>query len=215
MIIRQKLQQRKLLGDLSQGIHAYRAIKDWDEVLEHVFDKSKSNYMTLEQSYRATIEIMNLANQVIKQYKNPNIILAKPVIRHGNIPLVRALDTVEELLKEVQEKVQEKVQDLTKENFKSIALICKTNDECIKVKKHLDRNKINSHLLKEDDSNYEAGVVVVPSYLAKGLEFDAVIIINSEEEYLEEELDIKLLYVAMTRPMHRLYVFYRKIPCPY
>jgi DNA helicase-2/ATP-dependent DNA helicase PcrA len=85
----------------------------------------------------------------------------------------------------------------------------------LKVKKYLDKNKkIQAHLLKGEDESYEAGVVIVPSYLAKGLEFDAVLIINLEEKYLDHELDIKLLYVAMTRSMHRLYVLYIKDTMP-
>ncbi len=200
-----------LLGDLSQGIHSYRGISNWNEVLEQVFGKGKSNYMTLEQSYRTTIEIMNVANEIIKQYENPNIVLAKPVIRHGEKPEVKSFDSPYELI----ERVESQVQNLEKEGFKSIALICKTTDECLKVKKDLDKNKkIQAYLLKGEDERYEAGVVIVPSYLAKGLEFDAVLILNLDEKYLDHELDIKLLYVAMTRPMHRLYVFHQKGTMP-
>ena len=199
-----------LLGDLSQGIHSYRAIKNWDEVLKHVFT-TKSNFMTLEQSYRTTIEIMNLANEVLKQFSDPNIVLAKPVIRHGKKPQIKSFDSVNGLITQVENQIQ----GLENEGFKSIALICKTADECIKLKKYLDKNKnIQGHLLKGEDERYEAGVVVVPSYLAKGLEFDVVLIINLEEKYLDYELDIKLLYVAMTRPMHQLYILHMKNTMP-
>lgn len=200
-----------LLGDLSQGIHSYRAIDNWNEVLEHVFTRGKSNYMTLEQSYRTTIEIMNLANEVIRQYENPNIVLAKPVIRHGKKPQIKSFNSSHELIGQLESQVQ----DLEKEGFKSIAIICKTTDECLKVKKYLDKNKkVKAHVLKGEDETYEAGVVIVPSYLAKGLEFDVVLIINFEEKYHNHPLDIKLLYVAMTRPMHRLYVLHMKDSMP-
>jgi DNA helicase-2/ATP-dependent DNA helicase PcrA len=53
----------------------------------------------------------------------------------------------------------------------------------------------------------KGSVVIVPSYLSKGLEFDAVLIVSLEDAYKEEELDIKLLYVGMTRPMHRLHLY--------
>ena len=91
----------------------------------------------------------------------------------------------------------------------------KTTDECLKVKKYLDKNKkVKAHILKGEDETYEAGVVIVPSYLAKGLEFDVVLIVNLEEKYLDHPLDIKLLYVAMTRSMHRLYVLHVKDSMP-
>jgi DNA helicase-2/ATP-dependent DNA helicase PcrA len=50
-------------------------------------------------------------------------------------------------------------------------------------------------------------VVIIPSYLSKGLEFDAVLLVCMEEPYKQVDLDIKLLYVSMTRPMHRLYLY--------
>jgi len=50
----------------------------------------------------------------------------------------------------------------------------------------------------------------VSSNLSKGLEFDAVIIINIDDIYNEDELDLKLLYVAMTRAQHKLFVYYKE-----
>jgi DNA helicase-2/ATP-dependent DNA helicase PcrA len=50
-------------------------------------------------------------------------------------------------------------------------------------------------------------MVLVPSYLSKGLEFDAVIIAGGEN-YTDSEIDIKLLYVAMTRALHKMDIYY-------
>lgn len=72
-------------------------------------------------------------------------------------------------------------------------------------KKHA---KLPFKLLQEQESIPKDEIVIVPSYLAKGLEFDGVIILSLEEEFsIKSELDIKLLYVAMTRPLHRLYFY--------
>ncbi len=193
-----------LLGDLSQGIHSYRSIQNWEEVLEKVFDKNKSNYMTLVQSYRTTIEVMNLANEVIKKLKNDKIVLAKPVIRHGNKPQVKEFLNTEELISSLENRIEEMVS----EGYKSVALICKTMEDCNRVKERLDKNnRLKAKLLDGKDDNYSAGIMLVPSYIAKGLEFDVVFIVNLEEKYEELELDIKLLYVAMTRTLHQLFVF--------
>ncbi len=194
-----------LLGDLSQSIHGYRSLDNWEEVLNHVFPASKGNYMTLEQSYRTTIEVMNLANEVIKKLDHPRIVLAKPVIRHGNTPELWRFSQESTLIQQLQDKIQ----DVQKEKYKSIALICKTNEECMKVKKDLDKcKKVKTQLLSEKVETYEAGVVIVPIHLAKGLEFDVVFIINLHASYEEDPLDIKLLYVAMTRPLHQLYIYH-------
>ncbi len=193
-----------LLGDLSQGIHSYRGIQSWADVQAHVFSTKPSNYMTLVQSYRTTIEVMDLANEIIAKLNDPQIVLASPVIRHGKKPELRTYQSAEPFLGDLAEKIRH----LQGEDFKSIAVICKTKDECARVHKHLEReNGVEAVLLSEAEDHYGAGVVIVPSYLAKGLEFDGVLIVNFEETYREEPLDIKLLYVAMTRALHRLYIF--------
>ncbi|SNS06881.1 DNA helicase-2 / ATP-dependent DNA helicase PcrA [Anaerovirgula multivorans] len=200
-----------LLGDISQGIHSYRSIQSWKEVLNTVFDKGKSNYMKLVQSYRTTIEVMNLANEIIDKLSSPEIVLAKPVIRHGDKPEIAEFDTTEKLFKDLQKKLQV----FKKEKFQSIAVICKTNEECQKIKTFLDKEKkVHSKILDEKEESYEAGVVLVPVHLAKGLEFDVVLIVTIDEIYEEKELDIKLLYVAMTRALHKLDILYIKDRMP-
>ncbi|SJZ84021.1 ATP-binding domain-containing protein [Selenihalanaerobacter shriftii] len=92
------------------------------------------------------------------------------------------------------------------EDYKSIALICKTPKECNKLKKRLEKNgQFEIDIINDKNDTYKAGVVIVPSYLAKGLEFDVVFIVNLDEKYEESEMDLKLLYVAMTRTHHLLY----------
>ena len=69
-----------------------------------------------------------------------------------------------------------------------------------------DKSKPPIQLLKENEEIKSDHIVIVPSYLAKGLEFDAVLIVVMDETYTRDELDLKLLYIAMTRPMHQLYL---------
>ena len=190
-----------ILGDLSQGIHSYKAINNWNDVLEKVFTKGRSKFLTLEQSYRTTIEIMNLANEVLKLSNLPDLVLAKPVVRHGRKPQIYRIPDFNELIPTLEAKIN----SLKNENYTTIAMICKTTDECAKIKKGLDKKKqVTAKVLTSDDVHYEGGILIVPSYLAKGLEFDAVIILSLNEDYYVETLDIKLLYVAITRALHSL-----------
>jgi len=168
-----------------------------------VFTTRAANYITLEQSYRTTIEIMNMANQVIAKLKNDSLVLAKPVIRHGEKPSYNTYVEKEKLLNELHNKITE-----LECKYKSVAVICKTKIEALKIKKYIDKqNKVNSKLLDEKQESYEGGVLIVPSYLAKGLEFDVVLIVNIDEEYYISDLDIKLLYVAMTRALHEVHIY--------
>jgi len=200
-----------LLGDLSQGIHAYRGTTNWDEVLQEVFPDDLPSYMTLVQSYRTTVEIMEQANTILAHLNDPSIVFAKPVIRHGAKPTFNVYEDQNRLIKEVEKKVD----TLQAKGYKSIAILCKTRSECEKVKRIFDKTK--KHIVKildEKEEHYSAGVILVPSYFAKGLEFDAVIIITLSEKYTEHPLDVKLLYVAMTRSLHHLDVFYMKDSMP-
>ena len=71
-----------MVGDLAQGIHSYRALTSWEPV-KTLFPRA--TYTTLQKSYRTTIEIMNLANQVLAQM-DEDLPLVEPVVRHGREP---------------------------------------------------------------------------------------------------------------------------------
>jgi len=95
-----------------------------------------------------------------------------------------------------------------KEGFKSVAIICKTLEDCKRMKEELKSYGLKVDIITGNESEYSGGVVLIPCYLVKGLEFDVVIVANgSKEAYSTEALDVKLLYIAMTRPLHRLYIY--------
>ncbi|HBW34504.1 RNA polymerase recycling motor HelD [Desulfosporosinus sp. BICA1-9] len=187
-----------IFGDLAQGIHSCRGIKSWDQVKQDVFPDLDCNYLTLEQSYRTTIEIMDYANEVIKKVKSTDILLAKPVIRHGTPPYIIDFKSVKDMVLGIESLLEIQLAS----GYKSIALIGKTLKECQLLKKNLTKSY---EILQGDETIYEGQILIVPSYVAKGLEFDAVFIFNIHEDYSDEELDLKLLYVAITRARHCLY----------
>lgn len=194
-----------ILGDLCQGIHSYRGIKDWEDIRRYVFEDGNSGMQKLEQSYRTTVEIMERANSVIERMELGSAYKGRPVIRHGGeVEIIKTYD-----LKEMAAGIMEKIKELKKLDYKTIAVICKTMDDCTKMSKLMGKGKDGPKIITGSEKEYKGGIVIVPSYLAKGLEFDAVLIAGaSTEEYEENELDIKLLYVAMTRPLHKLYIYY-------
>lgn len=192
-----------LLGDLCQGIHSYRGIKNWKEVKEEVYKDKKPEYLTLQQSYRTSIEIMDAANKVISLLGDDEIILAKPVFRHGDPVRLIGNQSVKEMAKAMSAAILE----LNDNGINSIAVICKTLNECKTIQGLMKKEVPQLQLITGKEDKYQGGMVLVPSYLSKGLEFDAVIIAGAEN-YTEGELDIKLLYVAMTRALHKLDIYY-------
>jgi DNA helicase II / ATP-dependent DNA helicase PcrA len=194
-----------ILGDLCQGIHSYRGIKDWEDLRKYVFEDIDSGMLTLEQSYRTTVEIMDAANQVIRKMEGGSRYSGRPVIRHGEEVRIIRTEGIEEMASEINIKIKE----FKKLNYMTIAVICKTMEDCNRMSALLKKGKDSPKVITGGEKEYKGGIVIVPSYLAKGLEFDAVLIAGaSTEEYKAIDLDIKLLYVAMTRPLHKLYIYY-------
>jgi DNA helicase-2/ATP-dependent DNA helicase PcrA len=205
-VLRDMLQTNRftILGDLSQGIHMYRSIQEWSDIQTELF-KEEAIYLTLEQSYRTTIEIMELANVVLRHSRHLRVPLAVPVVRHGDVPTVIIHKSQTQVIQAVEAQILAyKAQGLT-----TIAVISKTPHEAQRIYKKLAaRHLFKVSLLDDQVKHLNNDIVVIPSHLAKGLEFDAVIIFTLDEVYRQDELDIKLLYVAMTRPLHRLAVHY-------
>ncbi|MDM5327089.1 RNA polymerase recycling motor HelD [Neobacillus sp. CF12] len=191
-----------IVGDLAQGIHSYRGLNSWEPLVKEVFPNA--NYHSLQKSYRTTVEIMKLANDILSIMKK-DLPTVEPVIRHGDKPRFTKIDPAN--LSQIREIIERDVQLLKEEDLNSIAIIGRTDSECMRIHKMLENSNLPIQLLEEKEDMKKGSVVILPSYLSKGLEFDAVLVLSLEEVFSEEELDIKLLYVAMTRPMHRLYVY--------
>jgi DNA helicase-2/ATP-dependent DNA helicase PcrA len=99
---------------------------------------------------------------------------------------------------------------LKKKGFKLIAAIAKTVEECELLFYSLKKKIPGITLITGAEGEYNGGVMVVPAHLAKGLEFDAVILSDaSENQYSLSDMDAKLLYVACTRAMHIMDIHYR------
>lgn len=194
-----------VVGDIAQGIHAYRGLQSWEELLEGVFQQPRGVYYTLAQSYRSTIEIMKCANEVLRKINLPETIMAKPVLRHGEKPLLASWDGKELPVKNLVQLVN----DYRQEGFQSIAIVAKTAEASKKAYRSLKASIEGLKLLGSKDTKFPGGVVVMPAYLTKGLQFDVVILLNIEE-YLDNKWDTKLLYVAMTRPVHRLFMIHQE-----
>ncbi len=194
-----------ILGDLCQSIHSYRGIRTWQDVVDDVFEGQKCGFLTLEESYRTTVEIMSGANTVIDKIKDLDLVLAKPVIRHGD-----KVEVIEKQnLNQIAEDISARIKQYRSENFKTSAIVLKTVEECQKMYKLLKGKIDDLNVITGKEEEYKNSTLIVPSYLTKGLEFDVVMIADAGiDVYKEDELDIKLLYVSMTRALHKLCIYY-------
>ena len=197
-----------ILGDIAQGVHYYRGIENWKKFIDVEFKNVKTVYTTLNKTYRTTKEIMEVANNVINklpEFEKKYIVLGEPVIDRKNSVNIKKNKNIDELISSINNRINEYLQN----DYKSIAIIGKDMNECEEIEKKLRKTRKDIKLIKGKDSEYNSGISIVPSYLAKGLEFDCVIISNAnEEKYTYSSLDIKLLYVTITRAMSKLDIFY-------
>ncbi|MFZ5814038.1 MAG: HelD family protein [Bacillota bacterium] len=197
-----------ILGDLSQGIHAYQGVHRWEELVE-VFEPEPTAYYTLEQSYRSTYEVMSFANQVISKLGAPAA-LAKPVFRSGEPVRVEAATP-----KALPARIAEEIATLRQRKMASIAVIGRTEAECRTLHQALSDLGLEPELITPRQTSYRGGLSVIPAYLIKGLEFDAVIVADaSARAYGLSRRDAKLLYVACTRALHELTLFHTGTPSP-
>lgn len=173
-----------IYGDLAQSLYSYRSIDNW-ECLNNIFKDLE--ILKLNKSYRTTIEIMEEANKINKKL---NLTEAIPVIRHGN----RVEYTNKNLIYLIND---------LKEKYKTIAIITKTQDEANNLYNDLKSN-IDINLINKNNLNYDNDINILPSYLSKGLEFDSVIIVDTFDK--DNIIDLKLLYVSMTRALHQLFI---------
>ncbi|MCI5703219.1 MAG: ATP-binding domain-containing protein [Erysipelotrichaceae bacterium] len=175
-----------IYGDLAQSLYSYRSIDNW-ECLEKIFNNFQ--ILKLNKSYRTTIEIMEEANKINELL---NLDKAIPVIRHGK--------EVSYTNKEILDLINE-----IKSRYKTIAIITKTQEEANNVYGKL-KEKIKINLINSSNLNYDSDLNILPSYLSKGLEFDSVIIVGENGFDKNNKLEMKLLYVSMTRALHELYI---------
>ena len=205
-VLKKLLQNAKfsIFGDLAQSIYQYRGINDWKEVSDTTFKKD-CEIKYLLKSYRTTTEIMNSANNITKYI---NINPAQPVIRHGvDVKYIKYKDNNEQI-----EYIANKIKEYKQKGYKSIAVICKDDKESNFINSGIKEYGFDLKNIVDSDTEYDGKICTITSYLAKGLEFDGVIISDaSEGKYnSEKNIDMKLMYVSMTRALHELTVFYNK-----
>ncbi|MFC4601067.1 HelD family protein [Cohnella hongkongensis] len=198
-----------ILGDLAQGIHAYRGVQRWEE-LSGVFADEYRSYHALQQSYRSTLEIIEFANRILP-HTGTGLPPAVPVFRSGDPVEIFELDAETDRLP----RIARFVRDNRDRGMQTIAIVCRTDDDCARLAERLQAAGIEANLIAENQTQYQGGITVVPVYLAKGLEFDAVLVADADgRRYAAAPQDAKLLYVACTRALHRLALMYLGQPSP-
>jgi DNA helicase II / ATP-dependent DNA helicase PcrA len=180
--------KKTILGDVNQTVNPYSASSA--ETIERVFPQA--DIVRLYRSYRSTVEITAFAQRIIP---NPDSI---PMERHGPEPvLVRFNGKTEEL-----EAIRQLITAFRSSGNHSLGIICKTLRQAADAYRTLEAPGV--HLLTDESTSFKEGVIITTAHLAKGLEFDEVIVPFASARHYQTDVDKRMLYIACTRAMHRL-----------
>lgn len=186
-----------VLGDIHQTINPYYIYNNLNEVNSIFEDKGK--YIELNKTYRSSQEIIEFTNQILGLNNTCSVRKNNTIpVTMRSVPKEQAVDQIMKDIEIMREK-----------GIKRIAIITKNNSETIELYDKL-KNQLDDISIIQQDSNVGIGnMVILPSYISKGLEFDGVISYTDENNEYEEK-DKYLFYVVCTRAQHNLTVYNQK-----
>lgn len=196
-----------VMGDVSQNIHFGFGLRDWEALKNLLLSDPMDSFGVLRKSYRNTVEISEFATNILR-HGSFSIYPVEPIIRHGNQVTVERV-TQGVAAEDFFRRIAEICRRWQEQELDTIAVVCRNNEEALKTARQLSKyiEIMESDLEKV---NFGKGIMVLPVEYTKGLEFDAVLILNpTKEAYPIDDGHAKLLYVAATRALHELHILCR------
>lgn len=189
-----------VLGDSSQAIFTQASeLRGTDSPLIKLFGQANTRLFRLAMSYRSTREITEFTKSLLPGGKE-----IETFHRSGEKPVLTRVENKEQLA----EAMSRDLKNLFAQGFASTAVITKTAAESAEAYRLLtEQGCAEVKLVTKHSAEFGKGVLVIPAYLAKGVEFDAVLLYDASAEVYREESQRKLFYTACTRAMHRLMLY--------
>lgn len=185
-----------LLGDLNQAIFTKENSKTLLSELSTMFDPEKTRVVQLTQSYRSTQQITDFTRHILV---NGEAVTAFD--RKGDLPIVSVQKTQGATLQRLIQQIA-----TNDEANETTAIIGKSLADCRQLTADLKAADVSVTLIQSENQRLAPGVIVVPSYLAKGLEFDAVVVWEASDTNYHDDGERQLLYTICSRAMHQLTV---------
>ncbi len=185
-----------VLGDFNQAI--FISAESGFDFLTGLFGADETDTFILTRSYRSTRQIVLFTRELIEGGDR-----IEPFHRDGPKPTWTQVEDREKLY----EKISGRIRSLQDAGHRTIAIICKSGRESREAYEGLKKHCPGLRLIEKETVSFDAGPLVIPSYLAKGLEFDAVIVFDAQEARYGRESERKLFYTVCTRAMHELHLY--------
>lgn len=196
-----------LVGDLNQSLMPFVNYTDYDSILsvlkaDRVRDIVETQYLT--KTYRSTVEINEFANKLISTKE----LVKTRLDRHGEPATITKDNAYGDKSILVQDAIKLKTETNT------VCIIFKTERECKEFARSIVKSPVykDFQFMVDGEKNFvNTRIMVMPLYMAKGLEFDVVLIPKANEDNYDKSAK-KLFYVASTRAMNVLKIYYDDIP---
>ncbi|MCL6454333.1 MAG: AAA family ATPase [Alicyclobacillus sp.] len=186
-----------VLGDLNQSIHLQSAGGAGFDAVKSLFPEAETATYELIRSYRSTRPIVEFAAALLA---GPQRI--DPFDRPGPLPVLTRVPDAARLASAAVAAVRE----LQQQGNRTVAVLCKTAAESAAAFDAIRKELPDARLVTKETTAYHTGIVVVPVYLAKGVEFDGVVLWDVSDPRYNQEHERLLLYTGCTRAMHGLHL---------
>ncbi|MDF2942287.1 MAG: helicase [Herbinix sp.] len=185
-----------ILGDINQTLEKNEDMSLYEQI-KKILNKKKSSLATMDKSFRCTNEILMYSSKFIEKCFE-----IKSFNRKGDEPNIYSASNQSSLI----DMIISEINLCLEKGYQSIGLICKNEKNAISLSEFL-KDRVDVKLIKSESTSDLQGVFIIPVYMSKGLEFDAVLICDTDNKNYHSEDDKKLLYIACTRALHRLNLF--------
>ncbi len=182
-----------MLGDLNQSIFTKKNSQTLLAEAQSLFNADETNVVQLVHSYRSTKQITDFTKAILTNGQR-----IEPFNRDGDLPNLLMSQNVDESVQQVLGQLKEN----DKRKF-TTAIIAKTLEDAAKLHELLGAQGVKSTLIRSENQRLATGTIVLPSFLAKGLEFDAVIMWDASKDKFSED-EQQLVYTIASRAMHKL-----------
>ena len=193
-----------MLGDLNQAIFTKDESRSLLKQISGLFDPEKIDVVQLTKSYRSTKQLTNFTKQILRQGEK-----IEAFNRQGPKPVIWGRDSDEQAI--------DVLVDVLRDNEKrkmTTAIITKDLAGAKFVHEKLSEKGEKSTLIATANQRLVDGTLVIPSYLAKGLEFDAVVMWGANKKNYHQLDETQLVYTITSRAMYKLDVIYTSEKSP-
>lgn len=187
-----------MLGDLNQAIFTKDESRSLLKQISGLFDPEKTDVVQLTKSYRSTKELTNFTKQILRQGEK-----IEAFNRKGPKPVIWGRKTDEEAVAVLSNVLRD-----NEKHKMTTAVITKDLASAEFVHKMLADRGEKATLIATANQRLVDGTLIIPSYLAKGLEFDAVIMWGASKENYHRVDETQLVYTITSRAMYKLDIIY-------